>query len=106
MPVLAAYAVGAAVGGAIGGTFLGVTAAAWGGMAAATAFSALTAPTPHSEGPRLADTKAGQVAYGSVIPYVEGHPRLGGVIVWASDKREIATTTSTGKGGGGEATTY
>lgn len=107
MAVLVAYAAGAAIGSAIGGTFLGVTAAAWGGIAGSTLYNLAFAPTPHSEGPRLADLKAAQVSYGSVIPYVEGHPRLGGIIVWASDKRETATTTEQGgSGGGAEQTTY
>jgi hypothetical protein len=108
MAVLALYAVGSAIGGAIGGTFLGVSAAAWGGAIATAVGSSLLAPTQTSQGPRLADLKAAAVTAGSVIPYVEGHPRLGGVIAWASIKRELKNTTSSGgKGGGGsEQTTF
>lgn len=54
---------------------------------------------PDVEGPRLSDLKGPQGAYGAVIPYVEGHPRLPGVIIWNSDKREIANSQSAGKGG-------
>lgn len=54
---------------------------------------------PDVKGPRLADLKAPQGTYGAVIPYVEGHPRLPGVIIWSSDKREVENTTSAGKGG-------
>ena len=58
-------------------------------------------------GPKLNDLKAPSASYGSPIPYVEGAPRLAGVFFWASAKREIATTTTQGKGGPGvDSTTY
>lgn len=104
MPQLALAAIGTYVGGAVGGA-LGYAAigAAVGQAVGAYAGQALFAPTQKTQGPRLTDLKAAQVAYGSVLPYIEGHPRLGGVIIWASDKREIATTTSAGGKGGPEA---
>lgn len=80
--------VGFAIGSAIGG--------------------AAFAPTQKTEGPRLTDLKAAAVTLGAPIPYIEGNPRLGGNIIWASDKREIPhTTEQSGKGGGGaESTTF
>lgn len=104
MPQLAIAAAGAAIGGAIGGTFLGMSAASVGWMAGSMLGSMLFAPEVKSEGPKLTDLKAAAVSYGTTIPYVEGHPRLGGVIVWASDKREIASTSEQGGKGGGGAT--
>jgi hypothetical protein len=108
MAVLALYAVGAALGnaavgaGLLASTYLGVATASLAGSAAAAIGSAALAPTQKSSGPRLADLKATQVAYGTVIPYVEGHPRVPGIIIYASRKREISTTTEEGgKGGGG-----
>lgn len=102
MPQLALAAAGSAIGGAIGGSFLGMSAASIGWMAGSMLGSMMFAPESHSQGPRLADLKIGQVAYGAVIPYVEGHPRVSGTIIWASAKREIAQTQSQGgKGGGG-----
>lgn len=96
MPQLALAAVGYVIGGAFGYAALGMTVGSVvGGL--------LAQPSgQHSEGPRLSDLKAPAVTYGSVIPYIEGHPRLGGSIIWASTKREIAHTTEVGgKGGGG-----
>ena len=65
-------------------------------------------PTQKSEGPRLNDLSVSTSSYGTPIPYVAGSPRVAGQIVWASSKREIATTQSAGgKGGGGsEYTSY
>lgn len=59
-------------------------------------------------GPRLGDLKVSGASYGTPIAYVEGHPRVAGTVIWASDKREIATTTAVGGKGGTEAeqTTY
>lgn len=64
-------------------------------------------PAQKSHGPRLDDIKAPQASYGVPIPYLEGTNRVSGVFVWASDKREIATTEEVGKGGPSqESTTY
>jgi hypothetical protein len=109
MPVLAVYAAGAYLGGAIGtavgvSSVLGVSAAAIGGSLATMAYNSYN--QPGSAGPRLSDLKAAQVSYGSVIPYVEGHPRVAGVIVWASVKRELESTSGGKGGGGGEFTSY
>lgn len=59
-----------------------------------------------SYGPRLDDLKATSSAYGTPIPYVIGAPRIAGQVWWSSDKREIATETEVGKGGGPTVTSY
>lgn len=60
------------------------------------------------EGPRLQDHKFPQASYGSSVPFIQGCIRTAGVIIWASNKREIATTTDEGGKGGPstESTTY
>ena len=66
-------------------------------------------PNTKVQGPRLSDLRFPAASYGSPIPYVEGHPRVPGIIVWSIDpKREVAsTTTQEGKGGPGvDQTTY
>ena len=85
----------------------GMSGASIGWMAGSMLGSAF-APTQKSSGPQLSDLSVGTSAYGTPIPYVQGHPRIAGQIVWASAKREIATTEEAGgKGGGGsEYTTY
>lgn len=99
MAVLAFAAVGSWIGSAtLGAGILGVSGAAigWtvGGM-----LGGMIGPSQKVQGPRLADLKLTSSAYGSPIPYVIGHPRIGGQIIWGSDRREISTTTSRGKGG-------
>lgn len=96
----------AAAGAAITGAFPGV-----GGAIAGFAFTAignaLFAPTQKQQGPRLSDLKVSGTEQGQPIPYFEGKVRTSGQIAWASTRREIATTTEQGKGGGGvESTTY
>lgn len=96
----------AAAGAAISAAFPGV-----GGAIAAFAFTAIGnaifAPTQKQQGPRLSDLKVSGTEQGQPIPYFEGKVRTSGQIAWASDRREIATTTEQGKGGGGvESTTY
>lgn len=106
---LVVAAAGAALGGAIapGVVAFGLTGSAIGWQAGLALGGALFAPTQKIQGPRLGDLSVSGSSYGQVIPYVEGHPRIGGQIIWASSKREIATTTRHGKGGGGsKVTTY
>lgn len=102
MAVLALAVAGSAMGAAIGGTFLGVSAASWGWMAGSMLGNALFAPDV--EGPRLNDLRVTGTEYGATIPWVAGSPRISGQIVWASPKRETATTQSAK--GGPESTTY
>lgn len=109
MAQLIVAAAGAAIGYAtfgVGTVALGMSGAQLGWMAGSLVGSAF-APTQKSQGPRLDDLKVSTSSYGTPIPYIAGHPRVSGQIVWASEKREIATTESAGKGGGGsEYTTY
>ena len=99
MAQLVIAAAGAAIGFAIGGPT--------GAQIGFTLGSAIGAPTQKTKGPRLEDLKVSGTEYGQTIPYCEGVVRTAGQIVWASDRREIATTTEQGgKGGGVESTTY
>lgn len=105
MAVLAVSALGAAIGSAlIPGTILGFSGAAigWtlGGLLGSSLFP------QKSQGPRLGDLRVPGTEYGQTIPFVQGNPRIAGQIIWASQKRETATTQSAGKGGGPEVTTY
>jgi len=65
-------------------------------------------PNSKAQGPKLDDLKAPAFAYGSPIPRIRGRFRTAGCYIWASEKREIATTTEEGgKGGPGvDVTTY
>lgn len=101
MAQLVLSAAGAAVG-----FFVGGPAGAQIGWAAGSLLGAALTPGPKTEGPRLADLSVSTSSYGTPIPYVQGHPRVAGQIIWASSKREIATTTEEGKGGGAEYTSY
>ena len=109
MAQLVIAAAGAAIGGAlapVGFTFLGLKGAALGWMAGSMLGSML-APTQRSAGPRLEELRVIGTEYGNGIAWVAGAPRVAGDLIWASDRREIATTEEVGKGGGGsEYTTY
>ena len=88
------------VGAAVGFYFGGPTGAQIGWAAGSIIAGVAFAETQKVQGPRLQDLKATISSYGAPLPYVFGHPRLGGQVIWASDKREIATTTKeSGKGG-------
>lgn len=101
MAQLVLGAVGAAVGSAFGPMGASV------GWAIGAAVGGMLGPTQKSSGPRLDDLKVTASAYGTGVPHIFGHPRVSGTIIWASEKREIATTERQGKGGGGaEYTSY
>ena len=102
MAQLAIAAAGAAAGFAIGGP-----GGAQIGWAVGSMVGAQFGPKQKSYGPRLEDLKVTGAEYGQTIPWAAGHPRIAGQVWWASQRREIATTTSAGKGGGGaESTSY
>lgn len=102
MAQLAIAAAGAAVGFAVGGP-----GGAQIGWVVGSMVGAQFGPKQKSYGPRLEDLKVTGSEYGQTIPWAAGHPRIAGQVWWASQRREIATTTSQGKGGGGaESTTY
>jgi len=110
MAQLVIAAAGAALGGYLvpGVIAAGITGAQAGWIVGSLVGSAF-APAQKVQGPRLSDLMVSSSAYGTPIPYVQGSPRLAGQIIYASTKREIATTTRQGgKGGGGKqkVTTY
>lgn len=108
MAQLVIAAAGAAIGGAlapVGFSFLGLTGAQLGWMAGSMLGSAL-APKNRSAGPRLDELRVGGTEYGGGIAWVAGAPRVAGDLIWASDRREIATTEEAGKGGGSSYTSY
>jgi len=101
MAQLAIAAAGAAVG-----SFFGPFGASI-GWAIGSVVGAQFGPKQKSYGPRLEDLKVTGSEYGQTIPWAAGHPRIAGQVWWASQRREISTTTSQGKGGGGaESTSY
>jgi hypothetical protein len=67
---------------------------------------AALAPTTKTTGPRLDDQKVTVSTYGAGVPTIYGNVRVGGNVVDSTDKIEIGTTTSQGKGGGTENTSY
>lgn len=104
-----AQVVAGGVGAVIGFVASGYNpAGAQWGYAIGSALYAVSQPGPHSEGPRLNDLKATGTDWGQPIPWVAGHPRISGQIVYASQKRQIATTTEQegGKGSGPTYTSY
>lgn len=109
MAQLVIAAAGAWIGGAALGTGVvafGMTGTAIGWTVGSLIGSAFT-PGQKSSGPRMSDLSVSSSAYGTPIPYAAGSPRIAGQYVWASNKREIATTTRQGKGGGkSKSTTY
>lgn len=65
----------------------------------------LLTPGEKTEGPRVDDLKVQVSTYGAGIPILYGTERVGGNVVWSTDKIEMEETTG-GKGGGPEQTTY
>lgn len=110
MAQLVIAAAGAAIGNAAGWGIaaLGMSGSAVGWAAGSLLGSMIGQPTQRGHGPRLADLSVSGSAYGAPIPYVLGHPRVSSQVIWASTKREIATTTSSGGKGGPKSkyTTY
>lgn len=98
MAVLAVQAAGAAFGSAFLPSVLGVSGAGLGWTAAGLLFG--MTQTQKTQGPRLDNLKLTASTYGAPIPYVIAHPRIGGQVIWGSDRREISTTTSRRAKGG------
>lgn len=65
----------------------------------------LLTPAEKIEGPRVDDLKVQVSTYGAGIPILYGTERIGGNVVWSTDKIEIADTQG-GKGAPPEQTTY
>ena len=109
MATLALAAVGAAVGGYIapGVVAFGMTGASIGWTVGAVAGNMLFAPRTRQSGPRLADLSTTSSTYGVSLPTVWGTAKIAGNIIWSLPLNEQASTTRTGKGGGGSYyTTY
>ena len=92
--ILGAQVTGAAIGSAIG---TGI-----GAYVDAKLFGPAVA---HGQGPRLTSLQVMASTEGAALPRLYGRARLAGQVIWATDFREHAATTSTGggKGGGGGA---
>ena len=91
--------------GAFVGSFFGPVGTQVGWAIGSMIGSAL-GPKQNSQGPRLSDLKVTGTEYGQVIPWIRGAPRIAGQIWWASDRREIGTESSAGKGGGPTSTSF
>ena len=93
--------------GAAAGFLVGGPAGAIAGFGVGYGIGMAIKGQPAQEGPRLEDLKYTSSQYGQPIPWLRGAPRVSGQIVWASDKRELASTSSAGgKGGGPDVTSY
>ena len=97
-------AVGTAVGGPVGG-FVGSMI---GAMIDRQIVAALTPDTKITQtGPRLTEVAIMASTEGAIVPKVYGRARVGGQVIWCSDFKEVAETTTTevssgGKGGAGD----
>lgn len=58
------------------------------------------------QGPRIDDLKVTNSNYGVGITEIDGTERIGGNVIWSTDKMEVATEEEVGKGGGDTQTTY
>lgn len=92
--------------GAVVGFYVGGPSGAYYGFAIGYGLGALTEDQPNVSGPRLSDLRFTSSQYGQSIPWIRGSPRISGSIVWASEKREISSTSSAGKGSGAESTNF
>ncbi|WP_162487170.1 MULTISPECIES: phage tail protein [unclassified Variovorax] len=90
------------VGGVIG-SFFGVPQL---GFIAGSLVGGLLTEGEKTEGPRLDSLKVQVSTYGAGIPVLYGTERIGGNVVWSTDKLEFESTTDVGKGGGAEHTDY
>ena len=110
MAQLVIAAAGAAIGGALapaagGAVLFGMTGAQLGWMGGSVLGSMLVGGQ-RTAGPRLEELRVTGTEYGGGIAWVAGAPRVAGDLIWASERREIATTEEVGKGGGSEYTTF
>lgn len=89
------------VGGVVG-SFFGYPQL---GFVVGSLVGGLITPAEKTEGPRVDDLKVQVSTYGAGIPRLSGTERVGGNVVWSTDKLETETTSG-GKGGAPENTTY
>jgi hypothetical protein len=90
------------VGGVVG-SFFGYPQL---GFVVGSLVGGLLTPKEKTEGPRLDDLKVQVSTYGAGIPILYGTERIGGNVIWSTDKIETSTTEEAGKGGGAEHTSY
>ncbi len=79
------------IAGAAVGSLFGAPQIGW--LVGSTLGSMLGQPDQHSEGPRVSDLKVQASTYGAMVPILYGTMRTAGNVVFATDKREVATTT-------------
>jgi hypothetical protein len=89
------------VGGLIGGVIGFFTGVPQIGFAIGSAIGSTFDPNKQVEGPKITDLKIQSSQTGIIIPIVFGNCEVAGNVIWASEKREVASTESHGKGGGG-----
>lgn len=92
----------AVVGGVVG-SFFGYPQL---GFVIGSLIGAALTPGTKTEGPRLDDLKVTVSTYGVGIAILYGTMRMGGNVIFSTDKIDVATTESQGKGGGNETTTH
>ena len=108
-------AVGGAIGAGFGGSILGLSGAVIGrgigsilGTIIDSRLAASLTPDQHAEGGRLGNLSIISSTEGAVVPRVYGRMRAGGNLIWATDFREVISTSrqgGSGKGSGGGVTT-
>lgn len=95
------YVIGAAVGYFTGGASYIALGATAGGI-----IGGLIDGPQKVEGPRLDDLKVQYSSYGAGVPILNGTMRISPNVIWSTNKIEIGSTSTQGKGGGVENTTY
>lgn len=111
MAVLALAAVGSAVGSSLAaGTALAAYGSTIGwavGSLVGQALFPTKIPDQKIQGPRFTDTAIQSSSYGQMLPILYGTLKVAGNVIWASEVREVATSTSQevgGKSGGSSQT--
>lgn len=95
-----------AIAGAALAYFTGGISTVLMGAALGSAVGGMLDKGPSTQGPRLDDLKVQVSTYGGAIPTIYGTARVGGNVIWSTDKLEIGTTQTAGKGGGSSNTSY
>jgi hypothetical protein len=100
MATLVLGAIGTAIGGSLGGTILGVSAATIGGFVGSSLGGMIDAglvagnQNQRFEGARIDALRVSSSTEGAVVSRVFGRMRVAGNIIWSTDFRERAVTTT------------
>lgn len=86
--------VGAAVAGSTTAVAFGMTGAQLGWMAGSIIGSLLFSDSPEPVSAGISDLRVQGSTYGTVIPYAIGTSRMGGQIIWSSNKTTTRSSTS------------